>query len=303
MRAADQGENSVIGFIGIGNMGWPMASNLSAAGYTVLVFDSARERAARFAAEKAARAAASLAELGAGAGVIVTMLPTGAVVRQVMLEAEGGALAATLRAGSLVIDMGSSEPVGTRSLGAALAARRIALVDAPVSGGVPRATDGSLAIMIGGDDKAALARARPILATMGKRLFETGALGSGHAMKALNNVVAAACFAASAEAIVAGERFGLDPKIMAEIMCASTGRNFALEVPIKDHALTGTHATGFSLGLLAKDVRIAADLARSIGCEAPLIKLVDEQWARACATIGAEKDHSKAIEWWRRPQA
>ncbi len=302
MAAAVQGKELVIGFIGIGNMGWPMAANLVAAGFRVMPFDSDRARATRFAAERGGEAAAALGSLGRSADIVIAMLPTGAIVREVFLESERGALAAALRPGSIAIDMSSSEPVGTQSLGAALRSRGIALIDAPVSGGVPRATDGSLTIMVGGDDKAAIVRARPVLEAMGKRLFDTGALGSGHAMKALNNVVAASCFAATAEAIAAGERFGLDPKTMAEVMCVSTGRNFALEVPIKDHALTGKYATGFSLGLLAKDVGIAAGLTRAIGYNAPLIRLVDEMWSRARDEIGGAKDHSEAFKSWLKPR-
>ena len=119
------------------------------------------------------------------------MLPTGQIVSSVMLDMEGGGLAKSLRPGALLIDMSSSDPIGTRELGEALAKRGIALVDAPVSGGTSGAKARTLTIMIGGDDKEAIARAKPILETMGNRLFDTGPLVSGHAMKALNNYVAA----------------------------------------------------------------------------------------------------------------
>lgn len=287
-----------IGFIGIGNMGTPMAANLARAGHRVHVFDADTARANDFAAQNGATAAASLAALGTAVDIVVTMLPTGRDVRQVYLEAEQGALAANLKPGSLVIDMSSSDPVGTQELGAELKKRRLALIDAPVSGAVPRAIDGSLTIMIGGDDAAAIARAKPILLAMGQKLFETGPLGSGHAMKALNNFVAATCFAASSEALIVGKRFGLDPKIMVDIMSVSTGRNFALEIPIKDHVLTGKFASGFTAGLLAKDVHIAADLAKAIGVAAPLIALVDRRWAGARDIIGAGKDHTEAFKAW-----
>jgi 3-hydroxyisobutyrate dehydrogenase len=131
------------------------------------------------------------------------MLPTGRDVRAALLEMEGGALAKSLKSGNIVIDMSSSDPVGTRALGQELAARGIRLVDAPVSGGVTRAKDGSLAIMIGGDAEA-IAAVKPILNHLGKRLFEVGGLGNGHAMKCLNNFIAATQFAAAAEAIAGG---------------------------------------------------------------------------------------------------
>jgi hypothetical protein len=171
-----------IGFIGMGNMGVPMAANLVLAGYAVTAFDIAGGRAEDFAKEHNARAAGSPAALGQYTDVVITMLPSGREVRQVLLEAEDGALVRNLRAGSTVIDMSSADPVGTRRLGAELAAHRIELVDAPVSGGVPRAKDGTLAIMIGGSAGAVQA-VKPLLSKMGSRLFEVGGLGCGHAMK------------------------------------------------------------------------------------------------------------------------
>jgi 3-hydroxyisobutyrate dehydrogenase len=139
---------------------------------------------------------------------------------------QDGALAANLKAGAIVIDMSSADPVGTRALGDDLAARGLHLVDAPVSGGVPRAIDGSLAIMIGGQAEI-VAAAKPVLACMGSKLFEVGSLGCGHAMKCLNNFLAATSFAAASEAVRVGRQFGLDPEIMADVINVSTGRSFA----------------------------------------------------------------------------
>src|SRR4051812_15467298 len=167
-----------VGFIGIGNMGRPMAANLHKGGYQVVAYDAEPKRAEQFAHETGAKFAATLPELGKQVDAIVTMLPTGKEVRACLLQTESGALAANLRQGALIIDMSSADPVGTRALHADLARRGLALVDAPVSGGVPRATDGSLAIMIGGD-AAAVAAARPALEKMGTRLFEVGGPGNG----------------------------------------------------------------------------------------------------------------------------
>ncbi len=289
-----------IGFVGIGNMGWPMAANLARAGFPLTVFDTDRTRASRFAAEFGAKAAPSLAELGRTADIVVTMLPTGATVRAVLLEQEHGALASALAKGSVVIDMSSSEPVGTQQLGAALAKRGAALVDAPVSGGVPRAEAGTLTLMIGGEDEAAVAKAMPALEAMGKQLFRTGPLGSGHAMKALNNYVAAASFIASTEALRVGRRFGLTPETMVDIMNASTGRNFNSEMTLKQHVISGKYATGFQLGLMTKDVKIAADLAESIAIDAPLARLVRAMWAEAREGIGERADFTTAIKHWQR---
>jgi 3-hydroxyisobutyrate dehydrogenase len=286
-----------VGFIGLGNMGTPMAANLVRAGHDVVAYDLAHERARSFAQSHAARATESLAELAQHAEIVITMLPTGREVREALLEAQGGALAANLRPGTIVVDMSSADPVGTRALGGDLAGRDIALVDAPVSGGVPRATDGTLAIMIGGD-AAAVAAVKPVLAAMGKNLFEVGSLGCGHAMKALNNFLAATSSAAASEAIVIGRQFGLDPAVMTDVINASTGRSFASENLIKQHVLSGAYATGFALGLLAKDVKIAADLAREIGVDAPVGRLISELWSEARDALGGAQDHSQAWAHW-----
>lgn len=190
--SADQ---ETVGFIGIGNMGTPMARNLAKAGFAVVAYDSDRAKAEALAAEGSSLSAApDLASLGARCSVVVTMLPDGDVVRKVMLDDNGDGLAAYLTPGSLLIDMSSADPIGTRALGQALSEKGIGLVDAPVSGAVPRAIAGTLTIMVGSDDPALVERARPVLAGMGEKIFATGPLGSGHAMKALNNYVAAAGF-------------------------------------------------------------------------------------------------------------
>ena len=298
-----------IGFVGIGNMGWPMAANVARAGFPLAVFDSDRAKATRFASEFGAKAAPSLVELARAADIVVTMLPTGANVREALLENEKGVFAASLAKGSaaqdraVVVDMSSSEPLGTQQLGAVLAKRGVALVDAPVSGGVPGAVAGTLTLMIGGDDEAAIAKVLPVLEATGKQLFRTGPLGSGHAMKALNNYVAAAAFVASTEALRVGRRFGLAPEAMIDIMNASTGRNFNTEMSMKQHVISGKYATGFKLGLMAKDVKIAADLAEGIAIDAPLARLVRAMWADAREGIGGDADFTAAIKHWQRRDA
>jgi 3-hydroxyisobutyrate dehydrogenase len=288
-----------VGFIGIGNMGRPMAANLVKGGYLVVAYDVDTARTAQFAKDVGAKAAATLAELGAQVDAIVTMLPTGKEVRAVLLEAEGGALATNLPKGAIVMDMSSADPVGTRALYADLAKRGLVLVDAPVSGGVPRATDGSLAIMIGGDP-AAVEEAKPVLSRMGTRLFDVGGPGNGHAMKALNNFVAGTGFIAVAEAVLVGKKFGLDPAVMIDIMNVSTGKNFNTENVVKQHVISRQFASGFALGLLAKDVGIAADLAKAIDVESPLISISSALLGEARDKVGAEKDHTLAYTYWEK---
>jgi 3-hydroxyisobutyrate dehydrogenase len=292
-------ETRRIGFIGLGNMGTPMAANLVRGGHAVMAYDIAGARAQQFAQAHAARATDSLAELAAHAEMVITMLPTSREVREALVEAQGGALVANLRRGTIIIDMSSADPVATRTLGGELAKRGIVLVDAPVSGGVPRAKDGTLAIMIGGD-AAAVAAVKPVLGAMGKNLFEVGSLGCGHAMKALNNFLAATSSAAASEAIVIGRKFGLDPAVMTDVINSSTGRSFVSESLIKQHVLSGVFGTGFALGLLAKDVKIAADLGRQIGIDAPVGRLVSSLWSEARDALGGEQDHSRAWEHWEK---
>ena len=288
----------MIGFIGIGNMGWPMASNLIRGGSKVVVHDIDQDLAGRFCSEHDnAVLASDLKELGSAADVVITMLPTGHIVRRVMLE-EPDALAQSLPSGALLIDMSSSDPIGSRELGKALDEYDIQFVDAPVSGGVPGARDATLAIMMGSDTREALERARPILKLLGNRLFETGPLGSGHAMKSLNNFVAGTGFAAVSEALLIGRRFGLDPAVMVEILNASTGRSFTTERTIGPEVVNRAFASGFALALLAKDVKIAADLAGGLGLKMPFLQLTSEQFLAASDSLGPDRDFTETFLYW-----
>ena len=286
------------GFIGIGMMGWPMAANIVKSGaHDLIVYDSDPARVGRFVSEVGGRAAASLADV-ADSEVVVTMLPTGPIVRQALLDDDGGAFAKAAKAGLIVVDMSSSEPGGTQELGAELAKLGVVLIDAPVSGAVPRAITGTLAIMIGGTDEAAIAKASPLLLTMGQTLFRTGPLGSGHAMKSLNNYVAAAGMAAACEALLIGQRFGLDGETMVDILNVSTGKNFATEMLLKQQVLSGAFAGSFTLGLMAKDIKIAADLGEAMNLDAPVSRLVRDRFLAARDEIGAGRDNSAVILAW-----
>jgi 3-hydroxyisobutyrate dehydrogenase len=290
-----------VGFIGIGNMGWPMARNIAAAGFPTFVYDNDSDTAARFANESGATAAESLAQLGNAVDLIVTMLPTGADVRAVMLgDGDGSGAAAALAAGSIVVDMSSSDPVGTRELGRSLRERGIALIDAPVSGLVTKAETGTLTIMIGTDNEAALQKATPVLEVLGERLIRIGALGAGHAMKALNNFVGAAAFTATSEALIVGKRFGLDPKIMTQVLDVSTGRSFHSAMTFPEHVIPRCFATGFTLGLLAKDVGIAGDLGAAVEADTPLLALITSMWDEAREAVGAQADNSAVIQHWEK---
>jgi 3-hydroxyisobutyrate dehydrogenase len=286
-----------IGFVGLGNMGWPMAANLHAAGFRLMVRDVDAGRLDGFAAAHSGAVAAAAPDDFAAADVVVTMLPDGRIVADAILC---WGIGAALRPGALLIEMSSADPADTLRLAAALEAGRIAVVDAPVSGGVPRAQTGELAIMVGGADED-VAAAQPVLRVLGDpaRQFRTGRLGSGHVMKALNNVVGAATYCATAEAVIAGARFGLDPKTMIDIINASTGRSFVSENVIGGNVVTGAYATGFMLGLMAKDVAIAHSIIAATGADAPVLALTDERWAAALGELGPAADQSRAHQsWW-----
>ncbi len=285
-----------IGLVGLGLMGVPMARNLLAAGYSLTVYDVNTQVLSDFAAANpAASAAASLRALAGVCDAVITMLPNGKIVRDVVLEGADN-LASGLAAGTLVIDMSSSSPVGTRELGELLAARGLALIDAPVSGGVRRAVDATLAIMIGGDD-AQIARCEPLLKAMGRDLFRTGGLGTAHAMKALNNYVSAAGFAAAAEAVLAGTRFGLDPATVVSVLNASTGKNNSTELKFPQQVLTRKFAAGFSLGLMVKDLRTALEVAQATGMKAPIAQATVDEWAGAEALLGPGADHTAMVKF------
>lgn len=264
-------------------MGEPMAANLARAGFAVQSFDAAGKGNRK-----------SVREAASGADVLVTMLPNGEVVREVVLEA-----LPSLKVGTVVIDMSSSDPAGTRALGVALSAKRIAMVDAPVSGAVGKARDGTLALMVGGD-KDVVQQVEPVLRAMGKDIFHCGTLGAGHAVKALNNYLGAAGTLAGFEALLVAKAFGLDPKPMIEAINASTGKNSTTERKIPQQILTGAFASGFKLALMAKDVGIAAGLAHDLGVETPYLRETLKLWRAAQRKLPAQADHTEIYRYLER---
>ena len=284
-----------VGFVGLGRMGRPMVKNLIEAGFAVVAYDSDPTAVADI---PAARAAASLAEVARASEVVITMLPDGETVRRVTVG-EGDHLLAGLTPGSVLVDMSSSAPDGTRTLGATLARRGVTMLDAPVSGGVRRAVTGELSILVGGD-RAAFDRCRPLFDAMGASVFHTGPLGSGHAVKALNNLLSAAGFLAASEALLIGRRYGLDPDVMLDVFNASTGRNNSTEMKFRQHVLSATFDSNFSLDLMVKDLRIALGVSETAGAATPLSRLCLELWEAGRAKLPEGADHTELARWvWR----
>jgi 3-hydroxyisobutyrate dehydrogenase len=279
-----------IGFVGVGNMGWPMAANLVRAGFTVNVNDARQDVANNFVQQIGGFVPGSLRDLGARSNVVITMLPTSGLVASVLAEAEEAVLAG-LQPGSLVIDMTSGEPSVTRRLAEQVAALGGVMIDAPVSGGVPRAKTGELAIMVGGDDEA-VARAMPVLQAMGTSIMRCGGIGAGQAMKALNNLVSTGGFLIGIEALLIGQRFGLDPALMVDVLNASTGMNNSSQKKFKQYVLSRSFDSGFSLDLLAKDLSIALGVGRETGTPTPFSALCKELVAGAQAMLGPGQDHT-----------
>lgn len=283
-----------IAFVGLGSMGAPMARRLARAGFRLRVYDRSAAAREAFARTPRVTVCARAAAAADGARTLITMLPDGRAVRAV-LAARGGALT-RLGRGSLVIDMSSADPVQTRALAVLCAERGIRLIDAPVSGRVDGARTGTLTIMVGGS-RQTIDKARPILAELGTRIHHAGALGAGHAAKALNNYIAAAGTIAAFEATLIGRALGLDPRVLVDIWNVSAGRNSTTENKIKQQVLSGAFATGFALALMAKDVRIAARIARAAGVAAPLVNANARLWTRASRAVASDADHTRIFSY------
>ena len=289
-----------VGFIGLGNMGQPMAARLLEAGFVLTVLDADEKAQQAFVDQYGGSPASSLSTLASKSDAVITMLPDGKVVRRVVLGEEDDGddrLLGSLEQGAILIDMSSSSPTGTQALGRILAQHGIFMLDAPVSGGVSRAENGTLAIMVGGA-ATVVDRCRRLFEAMGERVFETGILGSGHAMKALNNLVSAAGLIAAAEALLIGNRFGLDPTVMIDVLNASTGRNNSTENKFKQFILSRAFNSGFSLDLMVKDLTTAVDLARETSTPAVFSAACRELWAAALSRLENEPDHTAVVRWF-----
>ncbi|MBX9751234.1 MAG: NAD(P)-dependent oxidoreductase [Roseococcus sp.] len=275
-----------VAFAGIGNMGWPMAANLVKAGFDVTVSDISAERVARFVGEIGGQAAASPTEAAKGAEAFLCILPTS---KEVALVAD--AVLPALPEGALFIDMTSGNPSRTREIAARLATRGIRMVDGPVSGGVPRAKSGELAIMLGGE-AADLDAAEPILRAMGTSLHRCGGIGAGQAMKALNNLVSAGGFLIGIEALLIGQKLGLEPGLMVDVLNSSTGMNNSTQKKFRQFVLSRRFDSGFGLDLMVKDLSIAIEVGKEAGVPTPLSALTRELWAAAATHLGPGEDHT-----------
>jgi 3-hydroxyisobutyrate dehydrogenase len=288
-----------IGFVGLGVMGTPMATHLARAGHALHVLDADAERAHALAARlqalgHSAQVATTPAALATHSDIIVTMLPNGEVVQDVALGAHG--LVHGIRAGALLLDCSSAEPWLTEQTAQALAQRGAAMVDAPVSGAAWGAEAAELVFMVGGSD-IDVARVQPLLARMGKAQHHLGGLGAGHAMKCINNTITAMTLLATAEGLVAGKRYGLDPEAMVEVLNQSTGGSWITQTHFHQRIFNRKFDDPFKLELMLKDVGIALRLAQGTATPMPLSGLGQQLWRQADQAAAAGASVSELVRW------
>ena len=282
-------------FIGLGKMGNPMVRRYAPTHATVL-YDVNQAVAAALANDLGSQVIESLDELPSGVDTVILMLPNSRIVESVVGGERG--LLARLPKAALVIDMGSSEPSSTRSLAEEAAYAGISYVDAPVSGGLAKAATGELSIMVGGTP-ADLERAAEHLAPLGTSIVAVGPAGSGHAAKALNNLLSATNLAAAAEILTVAKNFGIEADVMVNVINASTGRSQASEVKYPKHVLTGRFDSGFSMDLMLKDLAIANTLSKSAGLTTPITDKTVETLDEARSVLGgADLDHTEVARFY-----
>jgi 3-hydroxyisobutyrate dehydrogenase-like beta-hydroxyacid dehydrogenase len=283
-----------IGFIGLGVMGAPMATHLAQAGHRLHLLDANADVAARLAAALGGQALRTPAEVAAASEIVVTMLPDGEVVRQVALGEQG--LMLGLRPGALLLDTSSAEPWLTQQTAAGLAACGATMVDAPVSGAAWGAQAAELVFMVGGSEPD-VARVRPLLDVMGRSVHHLGGLGSGHAMKCINNCITSMTFLATAEGLVAGKRYGLDPAVMVDVLNQSTGGSWVAQTHFHQRIFNRAFDDPFKLALMLKDIGIAVQLAQQTGTPMPMAGLGQQLWRMADHEAGAGASVSELVRW------
>lgn len=284
-----------IGFIGLGVMGKPMASNLAKAGYQLAVYDKKAMSADRISSEfEQVRAVESPKLVAEFSDIVITMLPTGSHVQEVIKGKDG--LIERYRPGSLHLDTTSAEPWITLESAEILEKHGVAMVDAPVSGAEPGARQAELVFMVGGNKKD-VSRVTPLLQAMGKQQFHLGPIGSGHTMKCLNNLITAMCFMGTTEGLVIGKRLGLDPQMMNDVLNVSTGMSWNSINHFKQHIFNRKFDDHFKLGLMIKDIGIAMKLANDQGLALPIADLTQRLWKSAGEASESDSSISEMVRW------
>ena len=277
-----------VGFIGVGNMGAPMSRRLLEVGYRLTAFDLRTEPLEKVASFGAAKAG-SVRELASGSDVVITMLPDSTAVQAVVFGDDG--LAKHLGPKQAFIDMGTSLPRSTRAIGRQLADKGVAMLDAPVSGGVAGAERGSLAVMVGGD-AAIFERWRPLFEAVGSSVFHVGGIGTGHTMKAVNNFLSATTMVATSEAVVLAKKAGISAQTAIAVINSGSGRSYSSEYKFPSFVLNEAFNAGFTIGQLHKDLDILAQVARDHATPALLASTVQHIFQLAMGQGWRDKDHT-----------
>jgi 3-hydroxyisobutyrate dehydrogenase-like beta-hydroxyacid dehydrogenase len=282
-----------VGFIGLGNMGTPMATRLVEAGYQLVVFDTRDDVVAPF-VERGAKRASSAADVGAQAETVLVSLPTPDIVQKVVAQvAEGGTV-------KTVVDLSTTGPKVGAEIAAEMKGRGITFVDCPVSGGVGGAKAGTLAVMVS-CPRETFDRLEPMLKNIGKVFFIGEAPGSAQMMKLCNNLMSAAAMAISAEAITAGVKAGIDPAVMVDVINVSSGMNTATTQKFPKSILNRRFDYGFATGLMFKDVRLCLEEAEAMGLDLETAKAVRSVWQKMNDQFGPESDFTRIVEMVERP--
>ena len=285
-----------LGFIGLGNMGAPMAGRLLDAGYALTVFDT-REDALRPFVAKGAQTASSPAALASAVDTVLVSLPTPDIVKRVVLGSDGLSSGTKLET---FVDLSTTGPRTAEEISKELAAKGIAALDSPVSGGVGGAQKGTLAVMISGP-KERFEALRPALEIIGKVFYLGEKPGLGQMMKLANNLLSATALAITSEAMVLGVKAGLDPKVMLDVINAGSGRNSASQDKFPKSILPRTFDFGFANGLMYKDVKLCLEEASALGVPMWVASAVRQMWLLACTQMGPEQDFTtivKCVEQW-----
>lgn len=280
-----------VAFIGLGSIGRPMAIRIAAAGFPLTVWNRTASRAEAFAKEHKSRVADTPADAARGADVVVTCLSTSRDVSDVL---DAGLLDG-IDSGSVLLDCTSGDPATSRAIAERLAARKVAFVDAPVSGGVRGANEGTLTVMCGGDAND-VERVRPVIEAFGKKIFHCGPVGAGDAVKAMNQALLALTIWGTGEALVTLAKSGVSAKVALDVINASSGRSNASMNLFPERVLTRAFPRTFRLALLDKDARIAAQIARDERVPAPLTQLAADLCTLARQELGEEADHVEAVK-------
>ena len=282
-----------VSFLGLGAIGAPMARHLAKPPFSLTVWNRTVERAQAFAAETGARVAKSPADAARGADVVITCLPTSHEVES-LLDGEDG-LVAGLSSTALFIDCTSGDPATSRRIAARLAQKGTAFIDAPVSGGVSGAQQGTLTVMCGADE-ATFDRARPVIEAFGKKIVLCGPVGAGDAVKAVNQALLGIHIWALSEGLVALSKAGVSPKLALDVINASSGRSNVSQNLFTERVITRAFPRTFKLALLEKDVTIAAEFARENRVPSPLTQTAADLLRVARRELGEEADHVEAVK-------